>query len=147
MTERWHDQGTTRIGSLFSGIGGLDLATEAVFGGEVVWQSENDPYASHVLQRWWPDVPNLGDIKTVQHFPAAEAGMSGSETSALIGKVIPAPHGAKRLLCGRTESVDVAETESGEAVRPGSARHGHGWDCPGQSCAALFGWVHQIALP
>ena len=31
----------------------------------VAWQSEVDPYACRVLARHWPDVPNLGDIKTV----------------------------------------------------------------------------------
>ncbi len=60
------------IGSLFSGIGGLDLAVEAVFGGQVVWHSEVDPYACHVLQQWWPSVPNLGDVRAVSEFPAAE---------------------------------------------------------------------------
>lgn len=62
---------TPRIGSLFSGIGGLDLATEAVFGGEVAWHSEVDPYACHVLQQWWPGTPNLGNIQAVHHFPEA----------------------------------------------------------------------------
>ena len=55
-----------RIGSLFSGAGGLDLAAEAVFGGKVVWQSEIDKAASKVLAHRFPDVPNLGDIKGVE---------------------------------------------------------------------------------
>lgn len=54
-----------RIGSLFSGAGGLDIAVEAVFGGRVVWHSEIDPAASKVLAHHWPDVPNLGDITQV----------------------------------------------------------------------------------
>lgn len=67
--EHRHEDIRTTIGSLFSGIGGLDLAAEAVFGGEVAWHSEVDPYACQVLQRWWPDVPNLGDIQAVRYFP------------------------------------------------------------------------------
>ena len=51
-----------RIGSLFSGAGGLDMAVEHVFGGEVVWQSEVDPAASKVLAHRFPCAPNLGDI-------------------------------------------------------------------------------------
>ena len=52
------------VGSLFSGIGGLDLGLERA-GFRVVWNSEIDPYASRVLARHWPDVPNLGDVTTI----------------------------------------------------------------------------------
>lgn len=52
------------VGSLFSGIGGMDLGLERA-GFEVIWQSEIDPYASRVLKKHWPDVPNLGDIRTI----------------------------------------------------------------------------------
>ena len=31
----------------------------------VAWQSEIDPYASRVLAKHWPHVPNLGDITTI----------------------------------------------------------------------------------
>lgn len=54
-----------RIGSLFSGAGGLDLAVQAVFGGEVVWHAEIDKAASKVLGYRFPGVPNLGDISAV----------------------------------------------------------------------------------
>lgn len=54
-----------RIGSLFSGAGGLDLGVRDVFGGDVVWHCENDPAASVVLAHHWPGVPNLGDITAV----------------------------------------------------------------------------------
>ena len=32
---------------------------------KIIWQCENDEYASKVLKKHWPDVPNLGDIKEV----------------------------------------------------------------------------------
>lgn len=54
-----------RIGSLFSGIGGLDLAVEAHFDARTVWHCEYDPKPSKVLAARWPGVPNLGDITTV----------------------------------------------------------------------------------
>ncbi|ART69093.1 hypothetical protein BTO20_11305 [Mycobacterium dioxanotrophicus] len=54
-----------RIGSLFSGAGGLDLAVEEAFGGHTVWHCELDPAASKVLAHRWPGVPNLGDITAV----------------------------------------------------------------------------------
>lgn len=54
-----------KIGSLFSGYGGLDLAVETVFNGETVWHAEIDLAATKVLAHRWPGVPNLGDITTV----------------------------------------------------------------------------------
>ncbi|MFE2407051.1 DNA cytosine methyltransferase [Kitasatospora sp. NPDC059408] len=65
-----------RIGSLFSGYGGLDLAVEAFFGARTVWHSQYEPpdkrgrpdlhqYAARILAHHWPGVPNLGDITTV----------------------------------------------------------------------------------
>lgn len=53
-----------KVGSLFSGIGGMDLGLERA-GMDVIWQSEIDPYASAVLAKHWPTVPNLGDITTI----------------------------------------------------------------------------------
>lgn len=55
----------TTIGSLFSGIGGLDLAVESFFNAETVWHCELDPEPSKVLAARWPGVPNLGDITKV----------------------------------------------------------------------------------
>jgi DNA-cytosine methyltransferase len=53
------------VGSLFSGIGGLDLGLERA-GMNVIWQSEIDPYASRVLAKHWPEVPNHGNIKDIR---------------------------------------------------------------------------------
>ena len=55
---------TLTVGSLFSGIGGMDLGLERA-GHKVIWQSEIDPYCNKVLKKHWPDVPNLGDITTI----------------------------------------------------------------------------------
>lgn len=54
-----------RIGSLFSGAGGLDMAVEQVFGAHTVWHCENDAAASKVLAARWLGVPNLSDITCV----------------------------------------------------------------------------------
>ena len=52
------------VGSLFSGIGGLDLGLERA-GHRVIWHSEIDEYACRVLKKHWPNVPNIGDVKQV----------------------------------------------------------------------------------
>ena len=56
---------TLTVGSLFSGIGGIDLGLERA-GMTVKWHSEIDPYACRVLKKHWPLVPNIGNIKEVQ---------------------------------------------------------------------------------
>ena len=60
-----------RVGSLFAGIGGFDLGLERA-GMSVAWQSEIDPYASAVLRKHWPDVPNLGDIRNIRNPPTVD---------------------------------------------------------------------------
>lgn len=52
------------VGSLFSGIGGIDLGLERA-GMRVIWQSEIDSYASRILAEHWPGIPNLGDVTQV----------------------------------------------------------------------------------
>lgn len=54
-----------KIGSLFSGYGGLDLAVSAVTGAEVVWHCEWDDAPSKILERNFPGVPNYRDVSKV----------------------------------------------------------------------------------
>ncbi len=59
------DDRRLRVGSLFSGSGGLDLAVEEVFDARTVWFSEIDEPVARVFAHHWPDAPNLGDITTI----------------------------------------------------------------------------------
>lgn len=54
-----------RIGSVCTGYGGLDMAVQQVFGGELAWVADNDPGAARILAHHHPQVPNLGDITAV----------------------------------------------------------------------------------
>lgn len=49
------------FGSLFAGIGGMDLGLERA-GMVCKWQVEIDDYATSVLEKNWPDVPKYRDI-------------------------------------------------------------------------------------
>ncbi len=52
------------VGSLYSGVGGFEIAAERVWGaGCVRWQVEKDPHAQAVLRRHWPDVPRFSDVR------------------------------------------------------------------------------------
>lgn len=52
-------------GSICAGIGGLDLAVNAVFGTQTSWMVEFDKHASKVLDVRFPGVPNLGDLTKI----------------------------------------------------------------------------------
>ena len=54
-----------KIGSLFSGIGGLELGLERSRLGSVSWQCEIDPFCQRVLARHWPHARRFEDVRTV----------------------------------------------------------------------------------
>jgi len=56
---------TLKIGSLFSGYGGLDLAVMNVLDAEVVWHCEWEKAPSGILEHHFPNVPNFHDVRSV----------------------------------------------------------------------------------
>ncbi len=54
-----------RIGSLFSGIGGLELGLERAGLGHTGWQCERDEAAQAVLRRHWPNATIHNDVRDV----------------------------------------------------------------------------------
>jgi DNA (cytosine-5)-methyltransferase 1 len=66
------------VGSLFSGIGGLELGLEMTGGFKTIWQVEIDDYANKVLAKHWPDVPRYRDVREC-HGELADAISDGLE--------------------------------------------------------------------
>jgi DNA (cytosine-5)-methyltransferase 1 len=54
-----------RVGSLFSGYGGLDLAVLNVLDAEMAWHCEWEDAPSAILAKHFPDVPNYRDVSKV----------------------------------------------------------------------------------
>ncbi|WP_245976359.1 DNA cytosine methyltransferase [Amycolatopsis palatopharyngis] len=53
------------IGSLCTGLAGLDVGVASVLGGRIAWYAETDPHASAILAARLPGVANLGDLRAV----------------------------------------------------------------------------------
>lgn len=71
------------IGSLFSGIGGLELGLEWAGLGPVVWQVEIDPYCRRVLARHWPDAKR--EVTDVREATKRTLGFVGDASLVICG--------------------------------------------------------------
>lgn len=56
---------TLKIGALFAGYGGLDMAVMDVLDAELAWYAEFDKAPAKVMAHHHPDVPNLWDVTKV----------------------------------------------------------------------------------
>jgi DNA (cytosine-5)-methyltransferase 1 len=84
-----------KIGSLFSGIGGLDLGLERSLNGHVIWQVEENEFCRKVLSKNWPEAIIHDDVKKVgSHnlevpdlicggFPCQDVSISNSNRSGI----------------------------------------------------------------
>ena len=138
-----------KIGSLFSGAGGLDMAVEHVFGGEVIWQSEVDKAASTVLAHRFPGVPNLSDITQVNWnavespdvicggFPCQDVSVAGKQAGLADGTRSGLWAEMARIIGLHSPSFVVIENVRGllsatanRNLEPGQATMGDGPDRP-----------------
>ena len=123
------------IGSLFSGIGGLELGLERALGAEVLWQCESDLFARRVLRKHWPDVTRFHDVRYVGArcprvdlicggFPCqdvssagAGAGLAGArsglwfEFARVVDELSPGWVVVENVASGATRWVDAVRTE------------------------------------
>ena len=65
MHDHPHHDRPLRVGSLFSGYGGLDLAIEHALNAETVWFSEINEPGARAFAHHWPDAPDLGSMRLV----------------------------------------------------------------------------------
>lgn len=65
------------IGSLFAGLGGLELGLERAGVGRVIYQVEKREFCRGVLARHWPEAKRYGDVKLVKILPYADVMCGG----------------------------------------------------------------------
>ena len=75
-----------KIGSLFAGVGGLELGLERAGVGHTVWQVELDDFCRSVLTKHWPNVERHADVRAV-----------GSQNLSPVG-----------VICGGFPCVDIS---------------------------------------
>jgi len=115
------------FGSLFAGIGGLDLGFERL-GMECKWQVEIEPYAIKVLEKHWPNVHRERDINECSKenlervdiiaggFPCQDISYAG-RGAGLDGERSGLFFEAVRLVCELRPRVVVLENVAGLLTR------------------------------
>jgi DNA (cytosine-5)-methyltransferase 1 len=77
--------------SLFSGVGGIDLAAEWA-GFTTIGQCEYADYPTKVLEKHWPDVPRWKDVRDVTRFSLRQRGVDPDGITLLSGGFPCQPH-------------------------------------------------------
>jgi DNA (cytosine-5)-methyltransferase 1 len=103
---------TLTIGSLFSGIGGLELGLEWAGLGPVVWQCEIDPFCRRVLEKHWPNVTRYEDVTRPRNYPHVDVICGGFPCQDVSSA------GAKRGIGGQKSSLWWHYADIVRQVRP-----------------------------
>ena len=98
-----------RLGGLFSGVGGFELAWQQL-GHEVAWMCEIDPSARKVLQARFPDVPVYEDVEQLDPDEVAAVdivtGGSPCQGFSIAGARTGLEHGESRLFADYVRIID-----------------------------------------
>ncbi len=95
-----------RVGSLFSGIGGLDHGL-ANAGFEHVFLCESDPWRRDVLRARFPGVPVYDDVRDVERHPSMDDSLSRRRSPDIVAGG-ERSNGTVDLLCGGFPCQDVS---------------------------------------
>jgi DNA (cytosine-5)-methyltransferase 1 len=91
------------VGSLFTGVGGLDLGLERA-GMKVLWQVEKDEYARRVLRKHWPKARCYEDVREC-------FGPTGARGNYL---------DPVDLICGGFPCQDISVAGKGKGIKEGT---------------------------
>jgi DNA (cytosine-5)-methyltransferase 1 len=97
------------VGSLFSGIGGLELGLERTGYFKTIWQVEIDDYATKILEKHWPNVRRYRDIRAVHGVGLADSIGFGGEKRG------HDKADAKDGGCGKGDKGGSGEDDSGQS--------------------------------
>ena len=147
-----------KFGSLFSGIGGIDLGLTRA-GMACEWQIENDPFCQKILSKHWPDTKRFSDIREVDidvlnevdliagGFPCQDISNAG-DRKGINGKRSGLWQQYVRILRGIRPRFGIVENVGALTIR-GLQRvlgdiHESGYDAEWRSLSAsLFGFPHK----
>ena len=106
-----------RYGSLFTGIGGIDLGLERA-GMECAWQVENDPHCVKILEKHWPNTRRYEDVKQI-HGLVAHPNSKRSQPST-----------RKTVSGGQDTTASHPQPGSGSGAGQAVCTAGAGAECP-----------------
>jgi DNA (cytosine-5)-methyltransferase 1 len=98
------------VGSLFSGIGGLELGLERA-GMKTLWQVECDAYARRVLAKHWPSVTRHDDVR---HVHGRVFGVCPEKDD---GDICPGCLEPVDVLCGGFPCQDISVAGKGKGLQ------------------------------
>lgn len=152
------------LGSLFSGIGGIDLAFERA-GFAVAWQVEIDRQARSVLARHWPDVPKFDDVREVGKkqlskvdviaggFPCQDLSVAGKrggivgERSGLYFEMVRIVHELRPSFFVWENVPGLLSSYTALNPPPDNPIDGSKWDLAERSCfEAVLAALHRIGF-